>query len=228
MMTSDFILPDSTLNVVPGPPVLRSTVRVWDFKRRQILKTINAPGGVGMMDVKMIPCDPHGRGYSAGMFNGVVYLINPTAGTATPAFDFNSIVPQVPTPVPGGMVQILQMTRDGSRLLAGMFQSGQVSMLDTTHRSQLTQVAVANLGPGAGPHNIMLTHDDRRLIVTDYFLVEDNFPFADPGKIHFEGDHKVHVLKVSPHSLTIDHRFDLDFNTAFPTGPARPHGIAFK
>jgi uncharacterized membrane protein YeiH len=28
----------------------------------------------------------------------------------------------------------------------------------------------------------MLTHDDRRLVVTDYFLNEDNF-----GKIHFEG-----------------------------------------
>jgi selenium-binding protein 1 len=32
MYTSDFILPDSTLNVVPGPPVLRSTVRVWDSR----------------------------------------------------------------------------------------------------------------------------------------------------------------------------------------------------
>ena len=32
MLTSDFILPDSTLNVVEGPPVLRNTVRVWDFK----------------------------------------------------------------------------------------------------------------------------------------------------------------------------------------------------
>ena len=181
-----------------------------------------------MMDVRMIPGDPQGRAYSAGMFNGIVYLIDPRAGTATPAFDCATIVPHIPTPVPGGMVQILQMTSDGSRLLAGLFQASQVVLIDTTNRADPTQVAVVNLDAGAGPHNIMLTHDDKRLVVTDYFLVEDMFPFASPGKVQFDGDHKVHVLKVTPHSLEVDARFDLDFNTAFPSGPARPHGIAFK
>jgi selenium-binding protein 1 len=228
MLTSDFILPDSTLNVVPGDPVLRNTVRVWDFENRKIVKTIKAPGGVGMMDVKLIPRDQLGRGYTAGMFNGVIYLIDPSAGTATPAFDFGTVVPPMPGMTPGGMVQLLQVSRDGARLFAGLFQAGQVVMLDTTNRSQLKQVAVVNLGEGAGPHNIVLTHNDRRLVVTDYFLVEDNFPFANPGKIHFEGDHKVYVLKVTANSLTVDNRFNLDFNTAFPTGPARPHGIAVK
>jgi hypothetical protein len=28
--------------------------------------------------------------------------------------------------------------------------------------------------------------------------------------------------------LVLDPKFNLDFNTAFPTGPARPHGIAIK
>jgi selenium-binding protein 1 len=109
-----------------------------------------------------------------------------------------------------------------------MFQAGQVVMLDTTDRRRLRQVDVVNLGPGAGPHMIRLTHDDRRLVVADYFLVEDMYPLASPGKVQFEGDHKIHVLKVRRHSLERDARFDLDFNTAFPTGPARPHGIAFK
>jgi selenium-binding protein 1 len=36
------------------------------------------------------------------------------------------------------------------------------------------------------------------------------------------------VLKVRPDRLERDGRFNLDFNTAFPSGPARPHGIAFK
>ena len=233
MMTSDFILPSTTLNPAfapngTDPPVLQDTVRVWDFNKRKIVKTITVPGGVGMMDVRLIPGDPHGRAYSAGMFNGIIYLIDPRAGTATPAFDGAEIVPHIPTPVPGGMVQILQMNSDGSRLFAGMFQSGQVVMLDTIHRSRPTQVAVANLGVGAGPHNIMLTHDQKRLVVTDYFLVEDMFPFASPGKVEFEGDHKVQVLKVTRNSLRVDTRFNLDFNTAFETGSARPHGIAVK
>ena len=51
---------------------------------------------------------------------------------------------------------------------------------------------------------------------------------GNPVIIHFEGDHKVHVLKVAHDTLTEDKRFQLDFNTAFKTGPARPHGIAMK
>jgi selenium-binding protein 1 len=228
MVTSDFILPDSTLSIAAGPPVLRSTVRVWDFQKRQITKTIEAPGGVGMLDVKLLPADRRGLGYTSGSFNGLLYLIDPQAGTATEAFDFANVVPHVDTPIQGGVPQILQPTSDGSRLIAGTFQAGQVVMLDTTDRRNLKQVDVVNLGPGAGPHMIRLTHDDRRLVVSDYFLVEDMYPFASPGKVQFEGDHKIHVLKVRRHSLKRDARFDLDFNTAFQSGPARPHGLAFK
>ncbi len=80
-----------------------------------------------------------------------------------------------------------------------------------------------DLGPGSGPHYLALTRDERRLVVSDYFLNEDGF-----GKVHAEGDHKVHVLNVSTNSLTRDLAFNLDFNTAFPSGPARPHGLAMK
>ena len=59
--------------------------------------------------------------------------------------------------------------------------------------------------------------------MSDYFLNED-----EAGKVHAEGDHKVHVLKVSENDLVVDGRFQLDFNSAFGTGPARPHGMAFK
>ena len=206
---------------------MRSTVRVWDFEKREVVKTITAPGGVGMMDVRLIPGDRHGRAYSAGMFDGGLYLIDPRVGRAVRVFDFANVVPYVGAPM-GPMPQILQMTSDGSRLLTGLFQAGQVVMLDTTDRFNPRRVGVVNLGAGAGPHNLMLTHDDQRLVVADYFLVEDMFPLASPGKVQLEGDHRVHVLEVGRHSLQRDARFHLDFNTAFPSGPARPHGIAVK
>jgi selenium-binding protein 1 len=60
-------------------------------------------------------------------------------------------------------------------------------------------------------------------VISDYFLNEDNF-----GKVHAEGDHKIHVAKVMKNDLVLDPKFNLDFNIAFPTGPARPHGIAIK
>jgi hypothetical protein len=41
--------------------------------------------------------------------------------------------------------------------------------------------------------------DEKRLVISDYFLNEDNF-----GKLHAEGDHKIHVAKVTRDDLTLD------------------------
>jgi len=230
MVTSDFLEPASTLNLVAGDPVLRGSVRVWNFKERRITKTIpvsspnTVSGGIGTMDIKLIPQDPKKRAFTAGMFDGWVYLIDTQKGLSTPVFDCETIEPHIEVPVRGGMIQLLDVTKTGKpRLLTGSFQAGQVIMLDVSNPEKPKQSAVVNLGVGAGPHTIGLTENDKRLVVTDYFLEEDNF-----GKIHFEGDHKVHVIKVGENSLQLDPRFNLDFDTAFPSGPARPHGIAMK
>jgi selenium-binding protein 1 len=228
MMTADFVLPSSTLTGSPSPE-LRGSIRIWNYRKRKIVKTINliTPDGgpaLGTMDVKMLPKDLRGIGYTAGMFDGHIYAIDPVAGTGVAAFDMATVTPHVDTDVSGGMGQILATPQSGDRLIVSMFQAGQVTMLDTTERTNLKQVAAVTLGPvNSGPHNMVLTGDDSRLVVTDYFLNED-----DAGIIHFEGDHKVHVVKVTHNTLTEDTRFNLDFNTAFPTGPARPHGIAMK
>ncbi len=121
------------------------------------------------------------------------------------------------------MTQLLAMPQSGDRLIFGSFQAGQVGMLDVSDRAHPVQNGIVDLGIDAGPHDIALTDDDKRLVVTDYFLNEDDF-----GKIHFEGDHKVHVIKVFRDRLELDPRFELDFDTEFPTGPARPHGIEMK
>ena len=227
MMTSDFILPSSTLMGSMGA-VLRGSVRIWNYRERKITKTVElfAPDGSpaqGLMDVKMLPKDPYGYGYTSGMFDGHIYLIDPERGTGTPVFDLSTVEPHVDTPVPGGMGQIMATPQSGDRLIVGTFMAGQIVMLDTTDRFNLKQVSVVGFGANAGPHNLVLSDDDSRLVVTDYFLNED-----EAGLIHYEGDHKVHVLKVTHDTLTEDKRFNVDFNTAFKTGPARPHGIAMK
>jgi hypothetical protein len=229
MMTSDFILPSSTLTGTTGP-VLRNTVRVWNFRARRIVDTVrlNMPNGdpaLGMMDVKLLPGDRNGIAYTAGMFDGFLYMINPKERTTAVAFDFGTVQPHVDTPLRGGMPQILATPKSGDRLLFGLFMSGQVGMLDTTDRANLKQVpgAIVSFGPDTGPHNLVLTEDDSRLVVSDYFLNQD-----DAGVVHAEGDHKVRVLKVTRDSLVEDTRFQLDFDTAFATGPARPHGLAMK
>jgi len=104
-----------------------------------------------------------------------------------------------------------------------MNTAGKVVMFDTSRPSRPRVLKVLDLGANSGPHYIALTDDERRLVISDYFLNEDTF-----GKVHAEGDHHVHVARVTSRDLILDPRFNLDFNTAFTTGPARPHGLAFK
>ena len=216
MVTSDFICPTSTLHAMPGGLDLRGGVRVWDLKRREILRTVPIPGAGGTIDVKLIPNDAQGRAYTAGMVDDKLYLIDTRRGAATPVFDFKSIAD-------GGWPQLMRMTRDGRRLFITLNQAGKVVMFDTSKPTSPKVLTVLDLGPNSGPHYLRLTDDEKRLVISDYFLNEDS-----AGKVHAEGDHKIHVAKVTRDSLSLDRKFQLDFNTAFASGPARPHGLAFK
>src|SRR5712691_10504027 len=216
MVTSDFICPATTLHAVPGGLDLRGSLRVWDFKERKILRTVTLPNPAGTIDVKLIPDDPKRRAFTAGMTDDTLYLVDTRKGRARGVFDFGTIAH-------GGWPQLMRMTRDGRRLFVSMNVAGKVAMLDTSDPERPTLVKVLDLGSDSGPHYIALTRDEKRLVITDYFLNED-----DAGKVHAEGDHKVHVARVTARDLVLDLRFDLDFNTAIATGPARPHGVAFK
>ena len=216
MVTSDFICPSTTLDVVPGGLDLRGSVRVWNFKQRKILRTVNIQNAVGTIDVKLIPGDERARAYTAGMIDDHLYLIDTVRGTAQAVFDFSTIAT-------GGWPQLMRMTSDGKRLFVSMNTAGKVVMFDTSRPSRPRVLKVLDLGANSGPHYIALTDDERRLVISDYFLNEDTF-----GKVHAEGDHHVHVARVTSRDLILDPRFNLDFNTAFTTGPARPHGLAFK
>ncbi|HEY8132818.1 MAG TPA: selenium-binding protein SBP56-related protein [Thermoanaerobaculia bacterium] len=210
MVTSDFICPTSTLHAVPGGLDLRGSIRVWDLKKRQILRTVQIPGAGGTIDVKLIPGDGAGRAYTAGMLDDKLYLVDTRQGTATAVFDFKTISS-------GGWPQLMRMTRDGRRLFITMNQAGKVVMFDTSQPARPRVLTVLDLGPNSGPHYLRLTKNEKRLVISDYFLNED-----DIGKVHAEGDHKIHVARVTSDGLVLDPRFQLQFTAA------RPHGLAFK
>jgi selenium-binding protein 1 len=216
MVTSDFVCPSTTLDAVPGGVDFRGSVRVWDLARREILRTINIPNGGGTIDVKLIPGDPGERGYTAGMLSDQLYLFNSRRGTERAVFDFASIAK-------GGWPQLMRITGDGRRLFVSMNQAGKIAMLDISDPEEPRLLKVLDLGPNSGPHYVALTPDEKRLVISDYFLNEDSF-----GKVHAEGDHRIHVARIGEHDLVLDPRFHLNFNTAFSSGPARPHGIAIK
>jgi selenium-binding protein 1 len=222
MVTSDFICPAHTLLIPGGGGVMmRGCIRIWDLARRAITRTITvgAPGQpAGTMDVQLIPNDPKLRAYTAGMADDNLYLIDTQKGTAKAVFNFAPLaIGDAPA-----MPQLLRVNKQGTRLFVTVNVPGKVAMLDISSPEQPKLLSVVSLGQGAGPHFLRLTGDEKRLIVTDYFLVED---LAPPGVVNADGDHKIHVINVQENSMERDARFDVDFNRDIRTGPARPHGV---
>ena len=117
----------------------------------------------------------------------------------------------------------MRTTSDGKRLFVSMNVAGKVVMFDIANPNKPKVLKVLDLGLNSGPHYIALTKDEKRLVITDYFLNEDAV-----GKVHAEGDHKIHVAKVHDKNLVLDTNFEVDFNRVFKEGPARPHGVAMK
>src|SRR5262249_56826739 len=135
----------------PADPVMRGAIRVWDFQNRSIVRTVPIPGAPGTMDVKLIPGDAQRRAFTAGMFDGLVYLVDTTAGTAKVVFDCETIVPHVDVPVRGGMTQLLAMPSSGDRLLFGSFQAGQGGVLDVSDPHPPFQTPILRLRATASP-----------------------------------------------------------------------------
>jgi hypothetical protein len=94
----------------------RGSVRVWDFKNKQIVRTVKLPGSIGTIDVKLIPSDHLARAYTPGMLDDHLYLVDTQHGTAKAVFDFTSIQA-------GGWPQLMRVTRDGRRLFVSMNQA---------------------------------------------------------------------------------------------------------
>jgi selenium-binding protein 1 len=152
------------------------------------------------------------------MVDNKLYLLDTQGGTATAVFDFN-VFSSPDTPA---MPQLLRMNREGTRLFVTLNGAGKVVMFNIARTDHPEVLSVADLGAGSGPHFLRLTDDERRLVVTDYFLVED---LAPGGIVSVEGDHKIHVINVHGNRLELDPAFDVDFDRDITTGPARPHGV---
>jgi hypothetical protein len=221
MVTSDFICPLRTLHHHGNAADLRGSVRVWDLARREITKTIvvgDPARPAGTMEVQLIPRDQRLRAYTAGMADNTLYLVDTERGTATAVFDFGVFsVGNV-----SAMPQLLKTNREGTRLFVTLNGAGKVVMFDIARPDRPQVMSVVDLGPDSGPHFLRLTSDEKRLVVTDYFLVED---LAPGGIVNVEGDHKIHVINVHGNRLELDTAFDVDFDRDINTGPARPHGV---
>ena len=92
--------------------------------QRTIVRNILIPTAIGTMDVKLIPGDTQRRAFTAGMFDGMIYLVDTRTGAYEPVFD-TATVSGVHTSMP----QVLAMTSDGTRLIFPLLATGQIVML---------------------------------------------------------------------------------------------------
>jgi 56kDa selenium binding protein (SBP56) len=224
MVTSDYVCPVSTLHIGGGMPHLDGSIRVWDLAKRSVIRTIVVGDHVGTMDVRLIPGDTGHRAFTAGMNDNQLYLVDTQGGTAKAVFDFSSYAVQA-VPNPPIWPQLLLINRAGTRLFITLNfagQAGKVVMLDISDPEHPQAVGDVDLGLNSGPHYLRLTSGETRLVVSDYFLVEDLVP---SGVINAEGDMKIHVINVFTDHLELDKHFNLDFSHDIPTGPAHPHAV---
>jgi len=230
MVTSDYVCPVSTLHVGGGVPHLNGSIRVWNLAKRSVTRTIAVGDHAGTMDVRLIPGDARHRAFTAGMNDNQLYLVDTQRGTARAVFDFAPYAVSA-VPAPPIWPQLLNINKAGTRLFVTLNfagQAGKVVMLDIADPEAPHAVGaepdagVVDLGLNSGPHYLTLTSDEDRLVVSDYFLVEDLVP---SGVINAEGDMKIHVINVFSDHLELDTSFNLDFSHDVLTGPAHPHGL---
>jgi selenium-binding protein 1 len=228
IVTSDFICPAHTL-IIPGGATaqFRGSVRIWDLARREITKTVivgDPAHPPGTINVELIPHDRKLRAFVDGVLDGKLYLIDTQKGTSREVFDFTGpfALPDAPNVWP----HLFKINQAGTRLFVTLNYAGangRVVLLDIANPARPRLLDSVSLGKGSGPHYITLDEDEDRVVVSDYFLVEDLPP---GGVVGVDGDHKIHVIRVEDDRLVLDERFDLDFNRDIATGPARPHGLA--
>lgn len=253
LVTSDFICPIHTIlghqHDGGNSDLFRGSVRYWDLDSRQIKKTIKVGDGTaGTIAVELVPGDKAHRSFASGVIDGNLYLVDPTAndgaGSATAVFNFNTAAEfQVPVATPP-WPHLIRINKDGTKLFITLNYEGQygkVALFDIHKPKNPKLLSVVDLGQGSGPHYLELDDDEKRLVVTDYFLDENyghdrstDSPIAN-GIVTIEGDHKVHVLNIEDDKLVLDSKFNLDFSkdiTNIPNykGPypvnGRPHGVA--
>ena len=129
-------------------------MRVWDFGARKIVKSIEIPNAGGTIDVRLVPGDPGKRGYTAGMIDDKLYLLDTDRGTATAVFDFATIAK-------GGWPQLMRTSADGKRLFVSMNMAGKVAMFDTSDPARPRLLKVLDLGKDSGPA-LHRTHPGRQ------------------------------------------------------------------
>jgi len=218
LITSDFLDPASTLMGSPGV-LFRDSIRIWNpWSKRKITSTVRIPGGSGLMDVKFIPNNKDALAYTSNITpNGgmILYAIKGITSELIPVFNMSQYFAFSPRDY-----MLHAPTSDGLQYFITNSYSGLLIMMDTTDPYHPTYTDSVVFGMQSGIHAIELSDDGRFVMVSGYFLNEDNL-----GMVHEDGDRSVHIAEIEANNIKRTN-FNVNMNTAGPY-PMRPHMIRF-
>jgi selenium-binding protein 1 len=178
-------------------------VVVWDFKERKILQV--ATVDKSPLEVRWLH-DP----------KSTVGFINCTLGNSIwmwrqkgdGSFQFRKVIDTGPGSLPTDM----RISPDDKHLYVTLFGGHEVHQYDITKPDKPKLVSAVS--PGPSPQMIHLSHDGKRLYVSNSVLSAWDYA------------HQMYVrlVHIGPDGMRVDPFFNVSFND-FPTGPARPHDI---
>eukprot|EP01099_Mayorella_cantabrigiensis_P006790 TRINITY_DN578_c0_g1_i5.p1 TRINITY_DN578_c0_g1~~TRINITY_DN578_c0_g1_i5.p1 ORF type:complete len:344 (+),score=74.89 TRINITY_DN578_c0_g1_i5:443-1474(+) len=219
-ISSDFIDPASSL--YPSATLLRrDTIRIWKpWSKRRISSTVRIPEGIGLMDVRFVPHHPDGIAYTTnfGSQGMVIWAINTSAppnSELTEVFNVSGVYNcstrdlMLHFPVTGTTKWVVTNSYSGLLLLFDISDPLKIVLLDS-----------AVFGIQSGIHAIDVSDDSKYVMVSGYFLNEDDF-----GMIHEDGDRNVHIVEIAAAGL-VKTDFNINMNTV-PPYPMRPHYVRF-
>jgi len=118
----------------------------------------------------------------------------------------------------------MRMTRDGKRLFISMNTAGKIVMFDTSNPRQPKVLKFWTWGQ-LWSHYIGVTDDEERLVISDYFLNEDEARQSPRQRLGRSA--VVHVAGVTDRTSS-RFSFPTRLQHSLHNRPARPHGMAFK
>lgn len=183
ILTSDFVVPLSTLKPVPKI-ISANTLRLWDLESKSIISTINIPNGGGIQDVKFIPGNPEGAAIATAVHLGQVWIIYPhrrdangKQGTAELLYDLG--------PKARDTVAIYSdLSADGRFVYLSLTTANHIAALDISDLNNVKRLDDPDeVQPSIGPHSIRVTPDQKHLVVLDYFVQQGRWGISTRRRI---------------------------------------------
>jgi selenium-binding protein 1 len=206
MVTSSFTPPENYRKPLAKMDMKRfgDQLVVWDFRARKPLQTLTT--GAAPLECRWSLKEGADHGFCNCALADTLWVWE---GDGQGAYGARKLCETGKFPVD------LSQSPDGKYLYVSCFMSDEVQQWDVSDLKgpKLT----STLKPGEQPNMLHLTHDGKRMYITNSLL----------STMDHSDKFWVRLARVGPGGLTLDKKFDVDL-TKFPTGPARGHDMLLR